>query len=513
MNTEKKIKVLLEMRPAFEGFAGIPQEVRLLYRGLNKIESLTTEGMIQSSAKVLSRGTKENSIFADKSETKRINRFSKAIISLSENPHATIKDAIYWFIARKMISTTLVLRGIFFNAKINLTKFESKHFGDFVWRSMFSKTLPASDYDVVTKQDFWICSVPWQAMHAVGLNLLNFAENPYYATLNTKRFDVFIGQTPYPGRVSKNTAYVIRYHDAIPVFMPHTIPEKSKHQATHFYALQDNIKHGAWFACVSEATRADLIRLFPAAEKKAVTIHNMVSHHYYNENSSRALISGIIRARLYEASGFLPAFFSMREKESFYSKNLFKKEIRYLMMVSTIEPRKNHTRLLAAWEAIKADIDPDIKLVIVGTLGWDNSAITSAFKPWIDRGELFMLNAVPAPDLRALYHHAAATVCPSLGEGFDFSGVEAMASGGVTIASDIPVHREIYDDAALYFDPYSTASLIKAIKAVLYDDGAQEQRKQMVTDGQEVSKRYQPEVILPRWEQFIDMITNDKRGE
>jgi len=63
---------------------------------------------------------------------------------------------------------------------------------------------------------------------------------------------------------------------------------------------------------------------------------------------------------------------------------------------------------------------------------------------------VFLLNNVPADDLRVLYRHAAATVCPSLAEGFDFSGVEAMRCGGVVLASDIPVHREVYQDAAHY---------------------------------------------------------------
>ena len=52
-----KVKVLLEMRPAFEGFAGIPQEVRLLFRGLRKIDSVEVEGMLQTSRRRLARGT------------------------------------------------------------------------------------------------------------------------------------------------------------------------------------------------------------------------------------------------------------------------------------------------------------------------------------------------------------------------------------------------------------------------------------------------------------------------
>jgi hypothetical protein len=40
------------------------------------------------------------------------------------------------------------------------------------------------------------------------------------------------------------------------------------------------------------------------------------------------------------------------------------------------------------------------------------------------------------------------------------------ASCGVVVASDIPVHREVYRGAADYFDPRCSADLVRAIKAV-----------------------------------------------
>ncbi|HYN54164.1 MAG TPA: glycosyltransferase family 1 protein [Methylotenera sp.] len=518
--TTKKIKVLLEMRPALEGFAGIPQEVRLLFRGLRKIESVEVEGMIQTSHRVLARGTKEKGYTWKKpSEAKKINRYSRVVVSMQEKPYRNVPDLILDYIEKKLSSTKLLVKTISGLGKIRLTRFESKSFEDFTWRTFFAKTLPASDFSLVATANHKVCSTPWTAMHMVGLNSLNIFDSPKYPALNTQGVDIFIGQTPYPATVDAKTAFVIRYHDAIPVFMPHTISDKSLHQATHFYALMSNVKSGAWFACVSEATRQDLLRLFPEAADRAVTIHNMVSHHYFNENSPFERIPGIIRSRLYGLDpdgkdlGLSPKFLTLREQETFYKRNLSDKEFKYLLVVSTIEPRKNHTRLLAAWEVIKADIDPNIKLVVVGTLGWDYKQIFKGFKTWIDRGDLFLLNAVPAPDLRVLYQHAAATVCPSLGEGFDFSGVESMASGGITVASDIPVHREVYEDAAEYFDPYATMSLVKALKKVLYDQDASSNQIRMRERGENVSSRYLPEKILPQWEQFLDKVVTDKNSK
>jgi glycosyltransferase involved in cell wall biosynthesis len=518
-DNKQKTRILLEMRPALEGFAGIPQEVRLLFRGLSKLDSIELEGMIQTSHRTLARGTKEKlGIFeSPPSETKKINRYSRVIVSMAEKPYRTIADIAIDFIEKRLSSISLTLSTLLGFTEIKLTKFESKYFEDFTWRTMFAKTLPASDFDLVSKANHRICSTSWHTMHMVGLNTLSVHETPRYGKLDTGDFDIFIGQTPYPAQIHKKTAFIVRYHDAIPVLMPHTISDKSIHQATHFYALMSNVRNGAWFSCVSEATRQDLIKLFPEAEKRSITIHNMVSHHYFNENSSFDLVPGIIRSRLYandpdaKDMELFPKFLTIREQESFFTRVLNKGNLKYLLIVSTIEPRKNHTRLLAAWEVIKAEIDPEIKLVIVGTLGWDYKQIVKGLKTWIDRGELFMLNAVPAPDLRTLYHHAAATVCPSLGEGFDFSGAESMASGGVTIASDIPVHREVYDDAAEYFDPYSTASLVKALKKVLYSEDSVSIQEQMRIKGAKVAERYQPDQILPQWENFLNHVIVEKR--
>lgn len=512
IQTEKKTKVLLEMRPALEGYAGIPQETRLLFRGLRMIESVDVEGMLQTSHRILARGTKDSGFFWKKlTPARKINRYSRVIVSMAEKPYRNIIDIILDYGEKQLSATKLFLVTLLGIGKVKLTRFESSSFEDFTWRTLFSKTLPASDFDLVACVDHKICSTPWNTMHMVGLSSLNITDTPKYPRLDTQGFDVFIGQTPYPAQVDKSTAMVIRYHDAIPVFMPHTIPEKSKHQATHFYALMNNVKSGAWFACVSEATRQDLLRLFPEIADHAVTIHNMVSQNYFIEDSRSERVSQIIRSRLYEDSGFLPKFFSLKEKENFYKRALFINEPKYLLMVSTIEPRKNHTRLLAAWEVIKSELDTDLKLVIVGTLGWDNSLITTSFKPWIERGDLFMLNAVPAPDLRVLYRHAIATVCPSLGEGFDFSGVESMRCGGITIASDIPVHLEVYEDAAEYFDPYSTMSLVKALKKVLYEADAPQVQERMRQRGDEVSSHYLPEQILPQWDQFLKRVLSEKK--
>ena len=145
---------------------------------------------------------------------------------------------------------------------------------------------------------------------------------------------------------------------------------------------------------------------------------------------------------------------------------------------------------------------PALKLVVVGKLGWHHKSIVKKFRPWMERGDAFLLEDVPSADLRLLYKHARATVCPSFGEGFDFSGVEAMKSGGAVVASDIPVHHEIYADAAEFFNPYGVDEAARAIENVI-DPTRSARRHELIAKGALVSQRYAHEVILPQWEVFL----------
>jgi glycosyltransferase involved in cell wall biosynthesis len=490
-----KLNILLDMRLALEGFSGIPQEARLLFRNFRMAGQFQVEGLLQTYDQPLSDGLSGGSeAGAEQQEyaaARRLERCANVIISFSGQRRPLMErpfDAVGEFLNLRLKAIQASLD----RAPIRLTRFESRFFEDFTWRSLFSKTLPAADFPLVAGADYRVCSMPWKTLQDIGAYSLKWSATPRFPIIDTAGFDVFIGQTPFPGRVAKSTKLVIRYHDAIPVFMPQHITDKAVHQASHFNALMGNIESGAWFACVSESSRQELLRLFPEAADRAVTIHNMLSPHYFMEDS-----------RFDRALSVIETCANLDEPLN----GLAREPFRYLLVVSTVEPRKNHSRLLAAWETIKSETDPHLKLVVVGGLGWENDEVIRRFQRWQAQGEVFMLQGVPASGLRVLYRNAAATVCPSLAEGFDYSGVESMRSGGITIASDIPVHREIYDDAAMYFDPYSTAGAVAALNEVLYESGCEQIQARLRDQGQHVSARYLPEKLLPEWLAFLTRIT------
>src|SRR5580692_10832666 len=87
MTTPKtEINILLEMRPALEGHAGIPQETRLLFRGLSALEGVEVEGLLQSSEWVLARGLPERAADGQLKlpRHRQLNRLGRVVISLEQ---------------------------------------------------------------------------------------------------------------------------------------------------------------------------------------------------------------------------------------------------------------------------------------------------------------------------------------------------------------------------------------------------------------------------------------------
>jgi hypothetical protein len=80
-----------------------------------------------------------------------------------------------------------------------------------------------------------------------------------------------------------------------------------------------------------------------------------------------------------------------------------------------------------------------------------------------------------------------------------------MRCGGAVVASEIPVHREIYADAAVYFDPYDCSDAVRAIETVI-DPAQPTIRDALVERGADVSARYLSAAIMPQWQAFLHTV-------
>jgi len=80
--------------------------------------------------------------------------------------------------------------------------------------------------------------------------------------------------------------------------------------------------------------------------------------------------------------------------------------------------------------------------------------------------DIVELGSVPYHSLHRLYRACDIYVTPAYAESFAHPLVEAMSSGVPVVASDLPVHREICADAAVYFLRFSPEELAECVARV-----------------------------------------------
>lgn len=145
----------------------------------------------------------------------------------------------------------------------------------------------------------------------------------------------------------------------------------------------------------------------------------------------------------------------------------FRDGARPFLMVGTIEPRKNHSLVLDAFDQAWSE-DSQALLVVIGKRGWQCEDVIARFADLTRNGRPFtyICDATDA-DLQYAYRRSRCLIFPSFAEGFGLPIVEALAQGLPVIASDIPVHREVGNDHAMYIplgDPDQLARLLLSIE-------------------------------------------------
>lgn len=144
-------------------------------------------------------------------------------------------------------------------------------------------------------------------------------------------------------------------------------------------------------------------------------------------------------------------------------------DVRYLLSVGTLEPRKNLAGLLRAWTRALPDLPEDLELVIAGAPGRSSVFAEETLGGLPPRVRL--AGRVDDEMLPALYAEAEWFVYLSLYEGFGLPPLEALACGTPVIVSDIAVFRELLGDAAATAAPQDDAAVADVLKQAVSDPG------------------------------------------
>ncbi len=133
----------------------------------------------------------------------------------------------------------------------------------------------------------------------------------------------------------------------------------------------------------------------------------------------------------------------------------------YLLTASTLEPRKNLRRVVAAHAQVLRE-GFDLPLVVVGPTGWGSDGLEGASSKVIAVGQ------VNEGVLSALFADAQVVLSLSLAEGYGLPVLEAMSLGAVVVASNTtPAAHEL---GCVMVDPLDTEAMAVAIGELLGND-------------------------------------------
>lgn len=136
------------------------------------------------------------------------------------------------------------------------------------------------------------------------------------------------------------------------------------------------------------------------------------------------------------------------------------------LIVSTIEPRKNHQHLLDVFDKLW-ETSEDVNLFIVGHVGWKVEKLMHRIKSHKRLNvNLFVWNDLNDLELQYCYKKAKMLLFPSYVEGFGLPIVESLSNGLPVMASDTPIHREVGQDKIGYFSLDDPLDLVKKIKEI-----------------------------------------------
>ncbi|MEP7337866.1 MAG: glycosyltransferase family 1 protein [Acidobacteriota bacterium] len=201
--------------------------------------------------------------------------------------------------------------------------------------------------------------------------------------------------------------------------------------------------------------------------------------------------------------------------EAVLAKLNLNKNCRRLLYVSHYNYFRNFETLIRALPLVKSRLKQqtgqDVQLVLTTNIergavygGYDATAAAELIDRLGVREDIAMLGAVEYGGLHQLYGLCDVFVCPSYSESFGHPLVEAMATGTPVVSADLPVHREVCGEAAIYFDVFDETALAAQCVRVLADQTLSEKLR---TDGLARSRQFSWDEHVRQLDALIRRIT------
>ena len=218
-------------------------------------------------------------------------------------------------------------------------------------------------------------------------------------------------------------------HDLTLLHFPGKKKRRFFHRIAHKIVLKSALKNAEKIISVSDFTQKELLRFFPKIPKtKIAVIKNGISPRKFQNPDAEKV-----------------AFFRQKFGEFF-------------LVAGVWREHKNVVGAIAAFELYKK-FGGRGNLVITGRPDPFYPEVSARAENSTFSKNIFLTGFLKKSEMPAIFAAAKTLLFPSFAEGFGLPILEAMAAGTPVAASDLPIFREVADDAALFFDPKNPESI------------------------------------------------------
>ena len=299
-------------------------------------------------------------------------------------------------------------------------------------------------------------SVAGPARTVAGLALLHAANALGGWLLNGLggRFDFFHAshQLMQPPRNCRVTATI---YDATLWLMPEMHTPANVRMGRLF--AERVMRRASGLIAISQSTRDDAVRFLGLDPAKIAVIYPGVSEAYFTATAGEGRA---VAAR-------------------------YGLEKPYVLFVGTVEPRKNLSTLLQAWEQLPRGLRAAFELAVAGSGGWGDPKLLRRLRAGIPG--VRYLGYVPEPDMPSLTAAATLFAYPSLYEGFGLPVAQALAAGVPVVTSNVSSLPEVAARGGVLVDPLSPAETAAALERLLANAGL---RATLAAEGAAHARRF-----------------------
>lgn len=265
--------------------------------------------------------------------------------------------------------------------------------------------------------------------------------------------------------------FIVTIHDLIHhQFSESSVSTRNKilfklKRAAYKLVITSAVKRSQKIICPSNYVKTQIVETFKINPQKIVVTHEAAEEEYFEKSTVNGQLSTVLEK------------FSIRKP--------------FLIYVGNAYPHKNLDNLLQALKILTISNQQstinNLQLVIVCARDVFYQRLADRIKKLGLEDKVTLTGFINSKDLAQIFKAAQAYIFPTLSEGFGIPGLNAMAAGLPVAASNIPALKEVYGDAALYFDPHNPKDIAQKIRKIISDSHT---RSDLVRRGMQQVKIY-----------------------